>query len=206
MKSLRQHRDPAIRVRLPRAGMLPRLFHGQVVDGRTLEPLPGARAALAEPLDLLGRLAPPHPARGRTGLADGEGRFELPAPADGPFWLLVHHPRYLPEVVAVRGGTREARVTLRRPGAIHGRLLDGRGRPLPGVRVRALCPEAVDAADAVTGLDGAFRMEQVRPGRWLVAPDGPAAPALAAAVVEVADGASALALLRPRSAGATEPC
>jgi len=202
------HQTAALRKGRPavRPTSTPFSFQGEVVDGHTLAPVAGARAALAEPLDLLGRLLAPRPSRSRTGLSDGIGRFELAVPADRPFWLLVHHPDFLPEVVEMKAGATGLRVALRRPGAIHGRLLDASGRPVAGARVRALCPEIVDATEAVTRDDGSFRMDGVRPGRWLLAPDGGSADGVAAAVIDVEDGSSTLAVLRPRRAQAPESC
>lgn len=175
---------------------------GKVVDARSHEPLAGARASLAEPLDLLGRLAPRRPSRSRRGVADTEGRFDLPAPAEATSWLLVHHPRYLPELVEVRPGQREVTVTLQRPGTIRGRLLDAGGAPLAGVRIRGFCPSAVDVADGRTAADGTFLLEGLRPGAWMVGPDGASAGGVAAALVELLSGETASAELRH---GATAP-
>lgn len=179
-----------------RAGYGPLALEGEVVDGRTREPVAGARAALADPVDLLGRLAAPLPSRSRRGLADAAGRFELTAPGDAPVWLLVHHPRYLPELVEVRPGCRRIAVALQRPGSIRGRLLDAAGLPLAGVRVRGFCPSAVDVAEARTGADGAFQLEGLRPGEWMVGPEGVSTGGLAAALVELAAGETSEVLLR----------
>lgn len=178
------------------AAASPYALAGEVVDSRTREPVAGARAALAEPIDLLCRLSPPPPSRSRRGVADAEGRFELHAPGGAPFWLLVHHPRYLPELVEVRPGHREIEVALQQPGTIRGRLLDAEARPLAGVRIRGFCPSAVDAADTRTGADGTFRLEGLRPGAWMVGPDGASAGGLAAAMVELLSGETAEAELR----------
>lgn len=186
---------PLPRPRL-RAVAGPVALEGEVVDAHTREPVAGARAALAEPLDLLCRLAPPLPSRSRRGVADSTGRFELTAPGDAPVWLLVRHPRYLPELVEVSPGCRRVSVALQRPGAIRGRLLDAAGLPLAGVRVRGFCPSAVDVAEARTGADGAFHLEGLRPGEWMVGPDGAAPGGLAAALVELAPGETAEAQLR----------
>ncbi len=180
----------------PRAAGAPFALAGEVVDARTREPVAGARAALAEPGDLLCRLAPPLPSRSRRGVADADGRFELPAPGDAPFWLLVHHPHYLPELLEIRPGRREVAVELQRPGTIRGRLLDAEGLPLADVRVRGFCPSAVDVAETRTGADGAFLLEGLRPGEWMVGPDGASPGGLAAAVVELRSGETAEAPLR----------
>jgi len=180
----------------PRAAGAPFALAGEVVDARTREPVPGARAALAEPLDLLCRLAPPPPSRSRRGVADDGGRFELPAPGHAPFWLLVHHPRYLPELLEIRPGLRQVTVALQRPGTIRGRLLDADGQPLAGVRLRGFCPSAVDAAETRTGADGSFRLEGLRPGEWMVGPDGASPGGVAAALVELLAGETAEAALQ----------
>jgi hypothetical protein len=186
---------------------IPCAFRGQVVDARTGEPVAGARAALAEPLELLALLRPPPPSRRRSGLADGEGRFEIAAPPGRTFWLLVHHPRYLAELVEVQPDARDVRVALARPGAIRGRLLDATGAPVARARVRGLCPEALDAAEALTGPDGGFRLEGLRPGRWLLGPEGgETAGSLVAAVAEVSPGEVALAVMRPRRCAGDALC
>ncbi|MBI5070949.1 MAG: carboxypeptidase regulatory-like domain-containing protein [Deltaproteobacteria bacterium] len=191
--------------RLRRAA-LPVALAGEVVDARTREPVAGARASLAEPVDVLCRLAPPPPSRSRRGVADAEGRFELPAPDGRTCWLLVHHPRYLPELVEVRPGHREVTVELQRPGVIRGRLLDAAGLPLPHVRVRGFCPAAVDVAEAVTGADGAFQLDGLRPGQWLLGPDGASPAGLSAALVELLSGETAETLLRPAPATLQPVC
>ncbi|HSB19872.1 MAG TPA: carboxypeptidase-like regulatory domain-containing protein [Anaeromyxobacteraceae bacterium] len=197
---------PAPSPRPPAPARLPVSFRGDVVDAHTLEPLAGARAALAEPLDLLGRLAPPAPSRRRNGLSDARGRFELAAPADRAFFLLVHHPGYLPELVELAAGAREARVLLSRPSSIHGRLLDAEGAPVAGARVRALCPDAGDAAGSVTAPDGTFHLDGLRPGRWLVEPEGAPAEGLAAAAVDLPGGGSTLLVLSPRRCAPDRVC
>lgn len=203
--SRREAATPAAAVRTRRSPAS-LAFRGEVLDARTLEPLAGARAALAEPLDLLGRLSAPPPGRGRNGLADATGRFELSAPATARWWLLVHHPRYLPELVELEAAATEARVLLRRPAALHGRLLSAAGQPLPGVRVRGFCPSAVDVAEAQSGPDGGFRLEGLRPGRWILVPAAGLAevPAgLAATALVLTDGETTRAELRASGAAAT---
>lgn len=197
---------PATAAPPPARARLPVAFRGQVVDARTGDPIAGARAALAAPLEILGRLFPPPPWRRRSSLADGQGRFELAAPAGETFRLLVHHPGHLPELVEVPAGRGEARIPLCRPSSIRGRLLDTRGAPVAGARVRASCPEAVDALSSVTSQDGVFHLEGLRPGRWLVAPDGAPGGDLAAAVVELCGGESALVVLAPRRCAPDPVC
>jgi len=197
-KTQRARASEAAPASLPRLRAVgaPFALAGEVVDARTREPVAGARAALAEPVDLLCRLAPPPPSRSRRGVADDGGRFELPAPGDAPFWLLVHHPRYLPELLEVRPGLRQVTVALQRPGTIRGRLLDADGLPLAGVRLRGFCPSAVDVAETRTGADGAFRLEGLRPGEWMVGPDGASPGGVAAALVELLAGETAEAVLQ----------
>jgi hypothetical protein len=187
---------PSARTAAP--ARLPVAFRGEVVDAGTGERLAGARAALAEPLDVLGRLLPPAPSRRRTGVSDAGGHFELAAPGERAFWLLVHRPGYLPELVEVAAGARKARVLLSRPCSICGRLLDAEGAPVAGARVRALCPGASDAVGSVTAPDGSFHLEGLRPGRWLVEPEGASASGLVAAVVDLSGGESSLLMLAPR--------
>lgn len=190
----------------PRTPAPARTFRGLAADAHTGAPVPGARAVLAEPGDLLGRLAPPPPGRGRAGLAGDDGAFELAAPVSRRFWLLVHHPDFLPELVEVAAGSPTATVRLERAGAIAGRVLDAAGAPLPGVRVRGLCPSAVDVVETESGPDGAYRLSGLRPGRWIVLPAegrGALPDGLGAAVVTVAAGEAAAAELRASDGQAT---
>jgi hypothetical protein len=166
----------------------------------------GARAVLAEPGDLLARLAPPPPGRGRAGLSGPDGGFDLAAPVGASWWLLVHHPGYLPELAEVAAGADTVQVRLHRAGAIAGRVLDAGGAPLAGVRVRGLCPSAVDVVETESLTDGSNRLEGLRPGRWIVLPaEGRAAlpDGLGAAVLCLAAGETASAELRASEGRAT---
>jgi hypothetical protein len=181
-------------------------FQGRALDARTGLPVAGARAVLAEPADLLGRLAPPPPGRGRAGLSGADGAFSLAAPLAARWWLLVHHPDYLPELVEVAAGAATAAVRLERAAAIAGRVLDAAGGPLAGVRVRGLCPSAVDVVETESGADGTYRLEGLRPGRWIVLPaEGRAAlpDGLGAAVLCLSGGETATAELRASEGRAT---
>ena len=181
-------------------------FRGEALDAGTGLPVAGASAVLAEPQDMLGRLSPPPPGRGRCGLSDAGGRFDLSAPPAARWWLLVHHPAYLPELVELPAGAATGAVRLRRAASIAGRVLDASGAPLSGVRVRALCPSAVDVAEAESGADGAYRLDGLRPGRWIVLPaEGRAAlpDGLGAAVLCLSDGEAATAELRASAGRAT---
>jgi len=181
-------------------------FRGQVLDAGTGLPVAGARAVLAEPGDLLARLAPPPPGRGRCGLSGADGAFSLAAPLEARWWLLVHHPGYLPALVEVAAGAASAAVRLERAGAIAGRVLDASGAPLAGVRVRGLCPSAVDVVEDESGADGSYRLEGLRPGRWILLPaEGRAAlpDGLGAAVLCLGAGETATAELRASEGLAT---
>jgi hypothetical protein len=159
-----------------------------VLDAGTGEPLSGAEIFAAPPPG-----DGPSPAVAATGR---DGRFALAG--DPARTVLVRLRGYLPEVARLRR-SGPARIRLCRPGAVRGRLLDEEGAPLAGVTIRGRCAAALDAAEAATGPDGTFRLDGLRPGRWLLGPASGAA-AGGTASVDVAAGATSLAVLRPRRA------
>lgn len=161
-----------------------RLVRGTVVDGRTGSPLPGARVTVTPPESEADVSTPPPVG------CDGDGRFSIPA-ATGA-WLLVEHPDYLPELLPAT--TSPERLALTAPGSIWGRVRDGRGVPLAGIRVRASCPEALDLADAESDATGSFCLTGLRPGRWAVLALSSGPPARA--TVRLRSGETACAELR----------
>ncbi len=122
--------------------------------------LGGALAAEVRLLSREGRVL----ARSRTG-ADGRGVLELPSPAEGAV-LAVDHPRCLPWRGSVPEGRKLLEVRLEAAGRITGKVLGRDGRPAAGARVFAGSdPSSGKVPSALTGGDGTFRLERVRPGR-----------------------------------------
>jgi len=174
-----------------------RLVQGTVIDARTGGPVAGARIAIA-PADALSLLSDAEPSRQDAAVAGADGRFAIQAEPGA--WLLLEHPDFLPEILPA--GACPARVLLTAPGAIWGRVRDGRGAPLAGARIHATCPEALDAAEAETDASGVFCLTGLRPGRWIVLAAGGAAPlAPARAAARLSAGRTTCVELRlPRRA------
>lgn len=97
-------------------------------------PIPGAEVAIGLGGDSLiwSRLA-----------TDGEGRCTLAMAAGQPFGIFIRREGYLPAVLGLHGAEDEPtafRIKLHEP--IRGRVVDPKGRPLPGVRVgQAIVPD-----------------------------------------------------------------
>jgi protocatechuate 3,4-dioxygenase beta subunit len=101
-------------------------------------------------------------ARGATSGADG--RYELDL-APGAYDVdVVSEAGVLPEKrrVLVANAPIQQDLVLADGGAIRGRIVDGDGRPLSGVRI------ALDDRDQPSGTDGSFLFEQIKPGAHAV--------------------------------------
>jgi hypothetical protein len=122
-------------------------------------------------------------------MTDGAGRFELPAPRRAAL-LAAWGDGFLPEVALVTRRSRDLVVQLARGGAVRGRVVDGAGAPLAGVRVTALSPAALDLAEAVSDRAGRFHLAGLRPGSYALEAAGARRP------VEVRAGRTACAALR----------
>ncbi|HEX9735577.1 MAG TPA: carboxypeptidase-like regulatory domain-containing protein, partial [Thermoanaerobaculia bacterium] len=159
-------------------------------DGRhqTVELPSGAGAAtfrLADPVTLAGRVADERrrPIGGAVvwsgvdpgafAVTDAEGRYRLTAPRAGRFWLQVEAAGHLPRRTWITrdhlGGGEAPAVALPAVAAVAGRVVDGGGRPLPGVEVTARAPRSFfrpDSADDRTYSDerGRFRLDRLEPG------------------------------------------
>ncbi|MFZ5815309.1 MAG: MSCRAMM family protein [Bacillota bacterium] len=155
------------RVAVERVVLQPRSFAaaGEVVDGVTQQPLPGARVELlrADGVAL---------ASGEAGPA---GRFRLTAPAGGPgeYRVRVTAPGYAPVETAAReagpGFTLDfsgaGRIELLpATGAIAGTLLSQSGQPVPNTRVVLLRQGLGEVAAGKSDEDGAFRFEGLAAG------------------------------------------
>jgi len=84
-----------------------------------------------------------------------DGSFELAGPRSagpGTSSLYVSAPGFAPRVASLAGGASELELVLGPAGSIHGRVVDGEGRPLAGIQVVAADLEAVP--DGPAGPDG----------------------------------------------------
>jgi hypothetical protein len=153
---------------------------GTVVDAQTGAPLRGAVVSL----NIGGRAA-----RSRQ-LTDPKGRFVfLGLPASDRFYVNATGSGYVdggygrtpdrPAGAGIRLADgewfRDAQITLWRPAAISGRVLDERGEPVVGVPVRVLAqilvggrPQLAAGPGTLTDDRGAYRIAGLRPGRYLV--------------------------------------
>ncbi len=160
---------------------------GEVTDAATGEPVPHARATLADPAKLE-RLRFVRPERvAALGTTGGGGWFELRHVPRGLLVLVVQHPDYLPEFVPVNTRAPLPRIRLHRGGAVAGVVRDARGAPLPGVRVVAISQEAGDGAEMNADIRGRFEMARLRPGRYRVVAM-PHGRVVEGGQIEIADG------------------
>ncbi len=141
---------------------------GEIVDAETGDPIPGARASLADPAKLE-RLRFIRPERvAGLGVTGRGGWFELRKAPRGLLVLVVNHPDYLPEFVPVNTRDRLPTVKLHKGGTISGTVRDANGALQPGVRVVALSEDANDGAEVNADVRGRFEMKRLRPGNYRV--------------------------------------
>jgi len=160
---------------------------GEVVDATTGDPVPAARASLADPAKLE-RLRFIRPERvAGLGVTGGGGWFELKNAPRGLLVLVVQHPDYLPEFVPVNTRAALPAVRLHPGGAVAGTVKDAKGLPVPGVRVLALSEDACDGAEVNADVLGRFEMKKLRPGRYRIVA-APPGEMVEAAQTEIADG------------------
>jgi hypothetical protein len=160
---------------------------GEVVDATTGDPVPQARATLADPAKLE-RLRFIRPERvASLGMTGKGGYFELRRAPRGLLVLVVQHPDYLPEFVPVNTRAPLPPVRLHRGGNLAGVVRDATGAPLPGVRVVAVSEDAGDGAETNADVHGRFEMAKLRPGSYRVVAVAQGR-AVEGARAEVADG------------------
>jgi Carboxypeptidase regulatory-like domain len=141
---------------------------GEVLAAETGSPVADARVTLADPAKLE-RLRFVRPERVAPLGTTGEGGwYELRHVPRGPLVLVVSHPDYLPEFVAVNTRERMPTVQLHRGGGISGVVRDARGAPAAGVRVVALSEGAKDAAETSADSAGRFELRRLRAGSYRV--------------------------------------
>jgi hypothetical protein len=164
-------------------------FFGEVLDAETGRPVVAARVALADPAKVERlRMVRPEPLTVAATSGFG-GVFYIRKAPRARLMLVVHHPDYLPEFVPVNTRERTVSVLLHRGGVIAGRVLDGRGQALIGVKVAAVSEPAYDGDEVWTDAGGHYEFRALRPGPYTVmASAAGGRPAVAPAPVEVADG------------------
>jgi protocatechuate 3,4-dioxygenase beta subunit len=99
------------------------IIRGRVVAGDTGDALRNARVAVTASREL-----PPV-------LTDGDGRFSLSAPCDGPCTLTLAKPGYARTTLTVRAPADPLTVTMARGAVISGTVMDDRGDPVFGASV-----------------------------------------------------------------------
>ena len=125
----------------------------------------------------------------KSAVSDGNGRYEIRGLEPGEYRLFVRAAGYLeaqygqrePEedgtAIAIRSGQiiSEIDVRLQPSGILNGQIPGDTGEGLPGVEIELLTerylpggPQAVPAGFAQTEEQGAFRVEQLRPGEYYV--------------------------------------
>jgi hypothetical protein len=125
-------------------------------------PIPGSRAALA--LQALDAETLPLDAGGEEELApwvtNASGRFSANPVTPGRVRALVRHPDYVESVSApvmlAPGGKAELQIVLLRGGALEGRVLDERQRPVEGAEVEAIAERGSFQRVAITESGGRF--------------------------------------------------
>ena len=146
-------------------------------------PLPDATVTLIDPA---GRQA----GIGRSG---ADGRYHVPAPAEGAYTLIAMAKSHEPYASAVRIAGRPAEVDMVLAGAskLSGRVrAAGTGRPLPGVTVTLASFRGEIAGSAVTGETGGYDIENLVAGQYTLALSAPSYQPVALPVA-IADGQQA---------------
>ena len=151
--------DLPLQVRFPEAAPVA----GRVLDAESRRPLPGALV-----------WSPADP--GTFVRSDTGGRFALPPPEAGSFWLEAAAAGYLPKRIAVSPADRRGRgpsLALARAQSLRGQVVDDRGAPLPGAWIGAEPELAFDrrpgrgaealADGGASDHTGAFDLHRLRP-------------------------------------------
>jgi protocatechuate 3,4-dioxygenase beta subunit len=144
-----------------------RLLRGVVTSTAGARPLPGATVAAAARERLYGQVT-----------SDGQGRFEVPVPDDAEVTVTARKPGFAPATLTVAAGARagDVRIALDNGAAVNGRILDPRGSPVAGLRVRVTRmdpPESADPMEVLTETSdlGEFRAGGLAAGRYAIAFD-----------------------------------
>jgi hypothetical protein len=135
---------------------------GEITNAKSGEPLRKAFITL-QPVG--------KPATMETSNADGKFRFD--DLASGEYQLKVERAGFATRHMKVTLPDRLLKLKLEPLAAIHGRVTDDEGDPLPGVRVRVLRAESLFGtsffslvATVNAAPDGAFRADDLAPGRY----------------------------------------
>ena len=177
---------------------------GRVVDAATEEPLPGVEMAFERTPSAPG-------ATSLRAVTSRTGVFSIDIPS-GDYRFLARRAGYVPSdknetptPITVRGRAQtmpEIRLE-RSGGAIAGRIVDGRGSPLPRLLVAAVRPAALGASDLDragesirTNDRGEFRLSGLPVGRYYVAAELLPQPA--------SDGAASAAFVSTYYPGVTD--
>jgi hypothetical protein len=164
------------------AAQAPTRVLGRVLDAQTNEPLAGAQIGLVpdQPATVTNPLIPPLQTQtnssGTFALDAYPGRFRVQVQRQGFVSAIVNGGSAPPLVVDSSGGTVNlGDIRLARGGVIEGRILDEKGRPLPGVSVTAVRPAAAPSnlalpvgAAAQTNDLGEYRLSGVPTGRYYI--------------------------------------
>jgi len=115
-----------------------------------------------------------------------DGRFRVAVPPGRPVVLRVVTPTSPPQgfrhpVERVRvpaGGTKDLIVRLRGGASLFGRVVDGNGAGVPGLRLRTAVPRAMSSgayvpAESVTSADGSFAIHSLAFGSVTIVEDRP---------------------------------
>ena len=160
-----------------------------VISGRVLRP--GGRPIMGAMVRLIPAASTQAPPKIDFTDAEGTYQFILPKEAAGTYRVAAFHQGYLgtvygqrrasdpgEEITVAAGDTRDRIVmTLSRPGAIAGRLLDENGDPVEGVAVRASQVRWVDGRRRLVEMApftqptddlGRYRIFSLQPGEYVV--------------------------------------
>jgi len=132
-------------------------------------------------------VAPSTPSR----QTDAEGKFSFEQLTPGQYLMVITHPKYLRMSYGARGQDDDTPLTLTEgqqmtgiklafvdPGSVSGRVVDEDGDPIAGANAQVL--EFIHyngrrisstVAQATSGDDGKFKVERVRPGRYILRVD-----------------------------------
>ncbi len=143
-------------------------IEGRIVDATSGLPVPGARVMVIA--GLMNRMSP------LTSVADAAGRFRFPAVAPGPVLVFGAEADGYPAASFTLGGEQGHAVEADavtiidlelEPGVrVAGRIRDARGRPVAYATVTFADPRrrSEGPRSAISGTDGAYEVEGLRPG------------------------------------------